>query len=256
MSFRRIPLYTVIGVLLFLYLPLFIVIFQSFNASRFGGEWTGFTLKWYALLFRDRNIWDAIVNSLLIAAGSSLTAIILGTMSAVALTFFKTRLQVFHRSMIYIPLMVPDILVGISLLILFVALRMDLGLATIFIAHVTFCVSYVAMVVLGRLQDFDFTVIEAAMDLGASWPAVIRRILLPLIAPGVLAGGLMAFILSVDDFVITFFVSGPGSATLPLYIYSIMRHGTPIVINALTTLFLAVTFLIILISKKLMEANQ
>jgi len=146
---------------------------------------------------------------------------------------------------------VPDILIGISLLLFFVAIRMPLGLFTIFIAHTTFCVSYVAMVVLARLQDFDFSVIEAAQDLGANWRTIVLRVILPQLAPGILAGGMLAFTLSIDDFVITFFVAGPGSTTLPVQIYSMIKHGSPPMINALSTILLCITFVIVAASRKL-----
>ncbi|HOO73461.1 MAG TPA: ABC transporter permease [Spirochaetota bacterium] len=249
----RFPLYTVMGLVLFLYIPLVIVMANSFNLSRYGGQWGGFTLKWYSKLFSDRTIWYAFRNSLIIAFSSTATSMVLGTTAAIALYRFKTRFQNLHRLFIHLPLVMPDILVGISLLLFFVALKVKLGLFTIFLAHVTFCISYVAMVVLGRLQDFNYAVIEAAMDLGASWFTAVRRVMIPMLAPGIMAGGLLAFTLSIDDFVITFFVSGPGSATLPLYIYSMIRHGSPMVINALTGIFLVFTFSVVILSKKLLE---
>jgi len=142
------------------------------------------------------------------------------------------------------------------LLFFFAALGMPLGLTTITLAHITFCVSYVALVVLGRLQDFDWAVVEAAQDLGAGWWTTVRRVLLPLLAPGIVAGALLAFTLSVDDFVITFFVAGPGSTTLPIQIYSMIKHGSPPVINALSTLLLAATFAAVWLSRRLTEDNR
>ena len=128
---------------------------------------------------------------------------------------------------------------------------MELGLFTIFIAHVTFCISYVALVILGRLQDFDFSIIEAAQDLGANWWTTAWKVLLPLLAPGIIAGGLLAFTLSIDDFVITFFVAGPGSTTLPIRIYSMIKHGSPPLINALSSILLVVTFVAVWLSQRL-----
>lgn len=136
----------------------------------------------------------------------------------------------------------PDILMGISLLLLFVSIGADLGLATVVIAHTTFCVSYVAFTVLARLQDFDFSIIQAAQDLGAGWGRIIRQILLPLLWPGIAAGAMMAFTLSMDDFVVTFFVGGPGSTTLPVKVFSMMKHGSPAIINALSVIFMSLTF--------------
>jgi spermidine/putrescine transport system permease protein len=252
----RFPLYITIAILVFFYLPIIIVFMQSFNASRFGGTWNGFTLAWYVKLFNDRNIWHALTNTLIIAATSTLVSIVLGTLAAFALYRYRTKLQVSHNILIYFPLVIPDILMGISLLLFFVSLKISLGLATIFLAHGTFSVSYVAMVVLARFQDFDYSIMEAAMDLGATWGVAVRKILVPYLMPGIAAGGLLAFTLSLDDFVITFFVSGPDSTTLPLYIYSMMRHGSPSVINALSVLMVLFTFIIVFISKKLLEAKE
>ena len=202
-------------------------------------------------LLRDKEIWVCLENTLIIAFFSTLTCMVLGTLAAFALHRFHTRLQFFHNTLVYTPLVVPEILMGMSLLLFFVALGADLGMVTIFIGHVTFCISYVAMTVIGRLQDFDFGLIDAARDLGASSWTATRRILLPLIAPGIIAGGLLAFTLSMDDFVVTFFVSGTGSKTLPIYIYSSIKHGSPTKINALSTILLAVTFIVAFASRLL-----
>lgn len=243
------PFLTLIATLVFFYLPLGVVVIGSFNNSRFGGAWRGFTWKYYQQLLRDREIWTCLENTLIIACCSTLVCMVLGTLAAFALHRYRTRLQFFHNALVYIPLVVPEILMGMSLLLFFVALGVGLGMGTIFIGHVTFCISYVAMTVLGRLQDFDFTLIDAARDLGASSWTATRKILLPLIAPGIIAGGLLAFTLSLDDFVVTFFVSGTGSKTLPIYIYSSIKHGSPTKINALSTILLAVTFAGALISR-------
>ena len=177
---------------------------------------------------------------------------VLGTLAAFALHRFKSRLQKIHLGALTVPLVMPDILTGISLLLFFVAIKMPTGLTTIWIAHVTFCLSYVAMVVLGRLQDFDFSLVDAARDLGASRAVAARKIVRPLLAPGILAGGLLAFTLSIDDFVITFFVQGAGATTLPLRVYSMMKVSQNMpVINALSTLLLAVTFAAVAISFRL-----
>lgn len=145
---------------------------------------------------------------------------------------------------------------GMSLLLFFISIHIKLGLLTIFIAHVTFCISYVTMVVLGRLQNFDFAIIEAAKDLGATWPIIIRKIILPLLSPGIVAGGLLAFTLSIDDFVITFFVTGPGSTTLPVYIYSMMKHGSPTIVNAISVFILIATFILVYFSQKLTNSKK
>jgi spermidine/putrescine transport system permease protein len=250
-------MYTTVAVLLFFYLPILVLVVNSFNASRFGGTWDGWTLKWYAKLFTQRDIWMALQNTLIIAVAATAVSVILGTTAAFALhRYGRSRLQRIHYSLIYTPLVVPEILMGISLLLFFVAIGADLGLVTIFLAHVTFCTSYVAMVVLARLQDFDFSVIEAAQDLGAGWWTTTWKVLLPLLAPGIAAGGLLAFTLSIDDFVISFFVAGPGSTTLPIRIYSMIKFGSPPLINALSTLLLVVTFTLVAASQRLTERGR
>jgi len=253
----RVPLVTTIGVLAFFYLPIVILVANSFNKARFSSSWQGFTLGWYAQLFHSPEIWQSVRNTLAIALSSTAVSLVLGTTAAFALhRYAASRLQRVHYILIYTPLIVPEILMGISLLMAYVAAGVGLGLFTIFLAHVTFCVSYVALVVLARLQDFDFSLIEAAQDLGASVWQSTRKVLLPLLLPGLAAGGLLAFTLSVDDFVITFFVAGPGSTTLPLRIYSLIKYGAPPLINALSTLLLAVTFTAVIASQRLARLKR
>lgn len=245
------------AVLLFFYLPIIILVINSFNASRFGSGWQGFSLRWYAQLLHEPEIWRAARNSLIIASGATALSLVLGTTAAFALhRYAKTRLQRVHYTLIYTPLVVPEILMGISLLMFFVAAQIQLGLTTIFLAHVTFCISFVAMVVLGRLQDFDYSIVEAAQDLGAGWWATTRKVLLPLLLPGLIAGGLLAFTLSIDDFVITFFVAGPGSTTLPIRIYSMIKYGSPPLINALSTILLVITLTAVAMSQRLSRSKE
>ncbi len=235
------------GTLLFFYLPIFLLILNSFNNSRTGGGWGGFTFQWYVKLFQTREIWHALQNTLIVAVVSTLVSIVIGTTAAIALHRYKGRLQNMHYFLVYTPLVVPEILLGISLLLFFVALKVELGIGTVIIAHITFCLSYVTMAVLSHLQDFDMAILEAARDLGANTWTMTWQVLIPNILPGIVAGGLLAFTLSVDDFVISFFVAGPGATTLPIHIYSMIRRGSMPLINALSTVLLAVTFLAILI---------
>ena len=253
----RLPIVVTGLVLAFFYLPILILVANSFNPARFSGGWQGFSLVWYERLFTSPEIWQALKNTLLIAVSVTAVSVVLGTAAAFALhRYGSSRLQRLHFTLIYQPLVVPEILMGISLLMFFVAAGVPLGLFTIFLAHVTFCVSYVAMTVLGRLQDFDFSIVEAARDLGASPWQSTRRVLLPMLMPGIVAGALLAFTLSVDDFVITFFVAGPGSTTLPLRIYSMIKFGAPPMINALSTLLLAVTLTAVLVSQRLLRLKR
>lgn len=248
----RLPAVTTALVLVFFYLPIAALVVKSVNASRFSPEWGGFTWQWYARLFERRDLLMALANSLKVAFSASLLAMVLGTTAAFALQRHRSRLQDFHGLMIRVPLVLPDILMGMSLLLLFVSAGMPLSLVTITAAHVTFCVSYVALVLLARLEDFDFHVVEAARDLGASRWQAFAKVTLPILLPGILAGGLLAFTLSIDDYVITFFVKGPGADTLPTLVYSMIKKSRDLpVINALSTLMLAVTFAVVFFAQRL-----
>jgi len=249
----RLPLTITILVMVFLYLPIIILIINSFNESRFGGVFTGFSIKWYLKLFEERAMWSALNKSLIIGISATIASTILGTTAALALYRFKSKIQKVHYGLIYSPLIIPDILMGIALLLFFVLLNIQLGLFSIFIAHTTFCLSYVTMVVLARLQNFDYNVIEAAQDLGANSWEVFRRVLIPLLAPGIVAGALLAFTLSIDDFVITFFVAGKGATTLPIYIYSMIKFGSTPIINALSFIMLVITFIVIWATQALLK---
>jgi len=244
-------------VLLFFYAPIAVLVANSFNASHFGGEWEGFTWDWYQKLWESDDLLDSLSLSLKIAALASVTSVVLGTLAALALHRFRSPLQRVHLGLITVPLVMPDILMGVSLLMFFVAVSVPTGFLTIWIAHVTFCLSYVVMVMLARLQDFDASLLDAARDLGANRWQITRRVLLPLLAPGLIAGALLAFTLSIDDFVITFFVQGADTTTLPLRIYSMMKGSQKLpVINALSTLLLLVTFCVIALSFRLTTRSR
>ncbi len=256
MKRSRLPFVVTMGVLLFFYLPILILIVNSFNASRFETGWQRFSLIWYERLFQEPEIWRAAKNSLIIAASATALSLVIGTTAAIALhRYAGSRLQSVHYGLVYTPLVVPEILMGISLLMVFVAVGIPLGLFTIFLAHVTFCISFVAMTVLARLQDFDQSLIEAAQDLGAGWWTAFRKVLFPLLLPGLVAGALLAFTLSIDDFVITFFVAGPGSTTLPIRVYSMIKFGSPPLINALSTILLVGTFTAVALSQRLSRSR-
>ncbi len=245
-------------VLLFFYIPIIILIINSFNVSRFGGSWKGFTFGWYRMLFEDRVIWRAVLNTLKIAFASTAISTILGTTAALALhKWKKSKIQVAHYGLIYTHLVLPDILMGISLMLFFIAVGLSQSLFTIILAHTTFCLSYVTMSVLGSLQDFDNNLIEAAKDLGANTWTTFWRVQFPLILPGIIAGGLLAFTLSIDDFVITFFVAGSGSGTLPVEIYGMIKRSPNMpMINALSTLMLVFTALSVVISRMMQKRRK
>lgn len=237
-------------VLLFFYIPIFIVVLFSFNSSK-SPVWTGFSLKWYEKLFTSSaHIWRTFMNSIIVGIGSSFVGVILGTFGAVAMYMGAKKFKKLMWTTTYIPFIIPDIIIGVSLLIFFTTIHLRLSLLTIFIAHVTFSIPYTMMIILTRLQDFDKSIIEAAYDLGATRPIALWKVIIPIALPGIVAAFFMAFTLSIDDFIITFFVAGPSSTTLPLQIFSMVRFGISPVINAISTLLLVGTIFISVLLRK------
>ncbi|HYA19931.1 MAG TPA: ABC transporter permease [Burkholderiales bacterium] len=232
----------------FLYVPLIIVVVYSFNDSRLNAEWVGFTLNWYRVLFHDRQMIGAAVNSLTIAIVSSLVATALGTMAGIAIHRYKPKLLPF---MVITPVAMPEILLGVSLLLFFIqVMNLTLGMLSIIIAHITFCIGFVAIVVRARLAGMDESIFEAARDLGATPWQTFKLVTFPLIMPGVVAGALMSFTLSIDDFVITFFTVGVGVTTLPLQIYSMIKIAVTPEVNAVSTLLMLLTLTTIIVASK------
>jgi spermidine/putrescine transport system permease protein len=229
----------------FLYAPILVLVIFSFNSTRSTQVWPGFSTEWYAELISDQSILDAFRTSMVVGLTATAIATVIGTLTALALTRHDFRGKTFADSAIYAATVMPEIVVGVSLLVFFVAAGLALGVTTIIIAHVAFTVSFVTIVVRARLSGMDRSVEEAAQDLGANPVQTFLRVTLPLILPGVMAGALLAFTLSFDDFVITFFVSGVGSSTLPLKIYSMIRFGVSPAINALSTVVLVATMVLI-----------
>jgi len=232
----------------FLYIPLVIVVVYSFNDSRLNAEWVGFTLDWYDKLFHNEGMLVAAGNSLLIGLVASLVSTVLGTMAGVALYRYPTRLL---TVLVLAPIAIPEILMGVSLLIFFVLLNFTLGLVSVALAHIAFCIGFVAIVVRSRLAGMDESLTEAARDCGATPWQAFRYITLPLIMPGVIAGALMAFTLSIDDFVITFFTAGAGTVTLPLQIYSMIKVAVTPEVNAVSTLLMLLTLALIIVASRL-----
>jgi putrescine transport system permease protein len=231
----------------FLYIPLVSVVFYSFNDSKLATVWGGFSTRWYGELFRNEQILDAALLSLQVAASSATLATILGTMAGLILVrFSRFRGRSLFSGMIISPLVMPEVITGLSLLLLFVSLQQVVGwpgqrgFSTITIAHTTFAMAYVAVVVRSRLVAMDESLEEAAMDLGCGPLRVLFDITLPLIAPAMLAGWLLAFTLSLDDLVIASFVSGPGASTLPMYIFSKVKLGVTPDINALASILILI----------------
>jgi spermidine/putrescine transport system permease protein len=232
----------------FLYLPLVIVVVYSFNDSRLNAEWVGFTLDWYRKLFNNEEMLVAAGNSLVIGVSASLVSTVLGTMAGMAMHRYRLRVL---PVLVLMPIAIPEILMGVSLLIFFVLLNFTLGLLSVALAHIAFCVGFVAIVVRARLAGMDESLTEAARDCGATPWQAFRYVTLPLIMPGVIAGALMAFTLSIDDFVITFFTAGAGTTTLPLQIYSMIKIAVTPEVNAVSTLLMLLTLVLIVIASKL-----
>lgn len=237
-----------IAVYAFLYIPLLIVIIYSFNDSKLNAEWVGFTLDWYRKLFHNHEMIQAAGNSLWIALVASFSSTVLGTMAGFAMHKYQSKLL---QILVLTPIAIPEILMGVSLLLFFVMLNMTLGLVSITLAHIAFCIGFVAIVVRSRLSGMDESLTEAARDCGATPWQAFRLITLPLIMPGVIAGALMAFTLSIDDFVITFFTAGANASTLPLQIYSMIKIAVTPEVNAVSTLLMGLTLLLIVIASKL-----
>jgi spermidine/putrescine transport system permease protein len=233
-------------VYLFMYLPIAVLIVFSFNDSRYRGSWEGFTWKWYIELFKDRSIMDALRNTILIAVLSSLSATVLGTMAAIGIHSMRPKVKKFLVNVTYLPVTYPEIVIGVSLLALFVGIGLPLGLWSIVLAHVTFCVPFVVIAVLPKLYQLNPNLEEAAMDLGATPSQAFWKVILPEIMPGVMTGMLLSFTLSLDDFLISFFTTGSGVNTLAIKIYSMTKVGVTPKINALTTIIF-VTMLILLL---------
>lgn len=232
----------------FLYLPLIILVLYSFNDSRINVGWVGFTLKWYKVLFSDQQLIEAAFHSLIIAVVASLGSIVLGTLAGVALHKYKVP---FLSLLIMIPVAAPELLVGVSLLLFFLLINFTLGFTSIAIAHTAFCVSFVAIAVKTRMYGMDESLIDAARDLGASPVKAFFLVLIPNILPGIIAGGLMAFTLSIDDFVITFFTAGVGATTLPLAIYSMLKVGVTPEVNAASTMIILITLVLTTVANKI-----
>jgi spermidine/putrescine transport system permease protein len=235
-------------VYIFLYLPIFLLIAYSFNDSRIGITWVGFTMKWYKILFADTQLIDAARNSVIIALIASTVSVILGTFAGVALHKYKVP---FLSTLVMIPVAAPELLVGVSLLLFFLLINFTLGMVSIILAHTAFCLSFVTIAVKTRMHGMDDSLMDAARDLGASPSRAFISVLIPTILPGVIAGWLMAFTLSLDDFVITFFTAGVGSSTLPLAIYSMIKMGVTPEVNAASTIIIVFTLVLTSVATKL-----
>ena len=291
--YRRHPFIRIATVLVyaFLYAPIVVLVLYAFNASRTNVMFAGFipsfgplqmdgslvtqspcgAFHWFCELSRNREVGLAARNTLTIAFISTLTSTVIGTMAALAIQRYNFRLRNFSQLSLYIPIVIPEIVMGIGILTLFSQLfgllngmfgltgdaRLSLGLGTVIVSHIAFSIPFVTLVVQARLQGFDKSFEEAAMDLGADEMTTFRRITFPMILPGVLSGALLAFTLSLDDFVITFFTTGPGATTLPIYVYGLLRRIITPQVNALSTVWIAIVLVVVFSLQRLQsrEAN-
>src|SRR6266498_2253523 len=291
--YKRHPFIQIAALLVyvFLYAPIVVLILYSFNASRANVTFAGFISQtservqmqgslvksspcgpfhWFCELSKNRDVMSAARNTMTIALTSTIISTIIGTMAALALQRYEFKLKPFSQVSLYIPIVIPEIVMGIGILTLFSQLfglinhalklagdsRLTLGLGTVIVSHIAFMVPFVTLVVQARLQGFDKSFEEAAMDLGANEWTTFRRVTFPMILPGILSGGLLAFTLSLDDFVITFFTNGPGSTTLPIYVYGLLRRIITPQVNALSTVWILTVFIAVLLLQLLQSREQ
>ncbi|CAK4067968.1 spermidine/putrescine ABC transporter permease PotC [Vibrio sp. MarTm2] len=235
----------------FLYLPIIVLIVNSFNANKFGMKWGGFTTKWYETLINNDSLMQAAWHSLNVAIFSATAATIIGSLTAVALFRYTFKGKGVVNGMLFVVMMSPDIVMAISLLALFLVMGAQLGFFTLLVAHITFCLPFVVVSVYSRLNGFDVKMLEAAKDLGASEWVILKQIILPLAKPAVAAGWLLSFTLSLDDVIISSFVTGPTYEILPLKIYSMVKVGISPEVNALATVMLIVSLILVVTSQLL-----
>jgi spermidine/putrescine transport system permease protein len=245
LGWLRLPLY---GVLLFLYLPISVLIFMSFNESDAPFTWTGFSTKWYSVLVNSPNIMEGFKNTLIVAVATTIISLVLGTLLAIGLARYQKSSAL--EAVALTPAIFPDLALAIGLLALFTSLHITLGLHSVIISHALFCMAFITAIVRGRLAQIDSSLEEAAQDLGDSPVGTFFRVTLPSIKPALIAGGLLAFTLSLDEFVIAFFTNGPSTPTLPIVIYSMVRFGVSPEINALATVVLLISALIVTIAQR------
>ena len=235
----------------FMYLPILVLTFYSFNTSVYSAQWQGFTLKWYLSLFQDARILNALQNSLIVALCAVAVSAVLGTLMAVGLARYRFPGKTLYRGISYLPVIIPDIAIAVATLVFLATFAIPLSLWTIVAAHVVFCLAYVGLVVSTRLANLNPYLEEAALDLGATPVQAFIKVLLPQIMPGILAGCLLAFVLSLDDFLIASFTSGGGATTLPMEIFSRIRTGVKPDINALSVILILVSGVVAFIAESI-----
>ncbi|NLK39244.1 MAG: ABC transporter permease [Clostridiales bacterium] len=231
----------------FLYIPIFVLIANSFNASKSRNVWTGFTFDWYVKLFNDADIMSALANTIIIALIASTVATVLGTAAAIGIFNMKNTARTVIMNATYLPIINPEIVTGVSLMLLFVFLKINLGFLTLILSHITFCLPYVILCVLPKLRQMDIHLYEAAMDLGCNRRQAFRKVVIPEITTGIITGFLMSLTYSIDDFVISYFTSGPTSQTLPITIFSMTRRKVSPKLNALSAIIFVIVLAVLLV---------
>lgn len=243
-------------VLAFLYLPIGVLVVYSFNASRLNVLWEGFTLQWYQELWQHGPLLRAAKNSLIVASATTVLAVVLGTLGAWLLHRYRFRGARTIDTLLSVPIAMPEIIMGVSLLVWFATLSLPLGFATLIISHVTFCFPFVLLAVRARLAGLDPALEEAALDLGATPAQAFWFVIVPALRPAIVAGGLLAFTLSMDEVIVTYFTASPGSVTLPLRIFGLAKVGLNPMLNALSALFVVATVAIVLLAERLKKVPR
>lgn len=245
---RRLGNLYAILVFLFIYAPIIVMVVFSFNDQNNNYYWNGFTTKWYAQLFTESDLIEYLINSLIVAVAATIISIVVGVLGAMGLMRFEFKLKQAINSSLYIPIVIPEVVLGISLLMLYEMANFPLGLPAMILAHATFCIPFVVIIMRGRLSGMDMSIEEASQDLGANRVTTFFRVTLPMLVPGILSSAFMSFTLSIDDVIISNFVSGPYSTTLPVKILSMVKVGLKPEVNALTSIMVLVLILGILLN--------
>ena len=243
-------------IFLFTYLPIAVLVVFSFNDSKSTGHWAGFSLRWYQDLFQDSRMQSAISTTVIVAIIATVISTIVGTLTAIGIYKLTKRTKMFVLNVNYLPVISPEIVTAVGLMMLYRSLRLNFGLLTMILAHIMFCIPYVVLSVLPRLYAMNSNLAEAAMDLGATPMQAIRKVIIPEIMPGIFAGALMAFTMSIDDFVISLFNTGNGVSNLSMEVYAMARRGVRPTVNALATIMVALVLVTVLIVNKLSIRNK
>jgi spermidine/putrescine transport system permease protein len=244
------------GIFFYLYLPIGVLVVNSFNLNRYGLNWDGFTLKWFVAMVENHSLMVAACNSLTIAACAATLATIIGALTAIGLTRYRFPGRAIIKGTTITLMMAPDIILAIGFLVLFVTIGISLGFWSLLFAHITFCLPFAIMTISGRLQDFDPNIVDAARDLGASEKNIVASVLIPMMRPAIISSWLLSFTLSLDDVIVSSFITGPGYDVLPLKIFSMVKVGVKPEVNALATLLVLISLVLVITSQLFLKENK